>query len=323
MRRIPLLALTVALIAAFGASGAHAAASASAPKYNIAVGIGDQNAPMFTNKYFTPLGIKKVRYFIPWDAAKDPAKLALADAYVAAAKQAHATVLMHVGTNDFDHKAAKIPTTAQYKLWVGKLVKRYKAKGVKDWGVFNEANNQSEPTWNHPAAAANFFKVMRSLCSGCTIVSLDVLDQPGVSSYIKKFFTALGKSYAQKATLVGIHNYSDTNRYRSSGTKTIIDSVRTYDKKATFWLTETGGVASFGSNFPCSTTRQKKAESYMFTLAKKFKSYVKRLYTYSFFGTPDASCQAGDFDAGLLTSDGTKTRPAYTVFKTQLKSFSR
>ena len=56
----------------------------------------------------------------------------------------------------------------------------------------NEANHDSQPTWNNPRRAAQFFLAFRSMCRGCKIVALDVLDQRGVDRYINRFFAALG-----------------------------------------------------------------------------------------------------------------------------------
>jgi hypothetical protein len=55
----------------------------------------------------------------------------------------------------------------------------------------------------------------------------------------------------------------------------------------------------------------------MFSLAKKYDRYVERLYSYNFFG---ANCNG--FDAGLVAANGTR-RPAYSVFRDRLKSFTR
>jgi hypothetical protein len=214
-----------------------------------------------------------------------------------------------------------LPSLSTYKKDVGALVKHFKAKGVKEWGVWNEANHKSQPTYNNPKRAAEFFVAMRSMCSGCTIVALDVLDQAGVASYIKRWFAAVPKSKRQYVKTVGIHNYSDVNRKRTSGTAGIIHDVRKYkgSKKSTaFWMTETGSVVSFGSAFPCSESRAASRTTYMFTLAKKYKSYIKRLYDYNWLGS---DCQ-GRFDSGLVRTDGS-LRPAYDTFKKGAASFSR
>src|SRR6185312_14042471 len=121
----------------------------------------------------------------------------------------------------------------------------------------------------------------------------------------------------RRATVIGIHNYSDTNRRRSRGTRTIIDTVRRYDRHAKFWLTETGGVVNFGRSFPCSERRAASSVGYMFHLARLFRRYVTRLYTYNWYGS-----DCNGFDAGLVRANGAR-RPAYYAFRKSLGSFIR
>jgi hypothetical protein len=307
-------------------------AAASAARTNVAVGIGDQAPEMFDQKNFKALKVKKVRYFIRWNAIDDPAQLGAADAYVARAKASGTRVLMHISTDVLVRavdakrlkvKAAKLPSVKQYKRKVGALVRRYGGKQL-DWGVWNEANHDTQPTYKSPKRAAQFFLAMRSMCKGCTIVALDVLDQAGVNRYIDRFYGALGKKKGL-AKLVGIHNYSDTNRRRSTGTQLILRTVKRHNRRADFWLTETGGIAKFGRQFPCSSKKPGKAEKrqanavkYMFTLTRKFRRDIKRLYVYNYTG---ADCKTR-FDAGLVRSNG-KPRPAYKVVKNALKTFKR
>ncbi|HEX8123104.1 MAG TPA: hypothetical protein VF549_17770 [Solirubrobacteraceae bacterium] len=63
---------------------------------------------------------------------------------------------------------------------------------------------------------------------------------------------------------VGVHNYSDINRRRTTGTRTIIRSVRRYNRRAKFWLTETGGLVKLSSSWPFSTGRAASRLGYMF-----------------------------------------------------------
>ena len=231
---------------------------------------------------YQALGVKRVRYFIRWDAIRNPAALSAADQYVFAANAAGAKVLMHISTNDLTPGKAKLPTVAQYKRDVGALVKRYKPLGVTEWGTWNEANHTTQPTFRSARRAAQFYVAMKGFCSGCTIVGLDVLDQrstrvPSIDfrNYISAFFRAAG-SAGRTMTVVGIHNYSEVNRRYTKNTRDIISAVRKYNRRAKFWYTETGGVAEFSTAFPCNVNRQANRTQYMFDLAKRFKTYVKR-----------------------------------------------
>ena len=306
-----------ALLAAVLALLALGPARADARRTRVAVGVGDQSAAMFFNPYFRALKVRKARYFVRWDALHRPTDRARLDAWLAAARAARVRPFVHVSTNDLRPKHAPLLSTRRYRREVGRLVAHLRAHRVRDVGVWNEANHKSQPTWRSPARAAAYYRQMRSLCRRCSIVGLDVLDQAGVERYIRRFFAALPPSLRHRRIVVGIHNYSDTNRLRSRGTAAIIRTVRRYDRRARFWLTETGGVVNFGRSFPCDTGRAASRTAYMFRLARRYDRQVERLYSYNFYG---AGCQG--FDAGLVEADGTP-RPAYGVFRSKLRSFIR
>ena len=303
------------------------AASSKAPggTIGVAVGIGDQNVAMFDSPLFQALAVKKVRYFIKWDTIDRPGELAIADAWVNRATALKQQVLMHVSSNDLTNlKAAHLPSVSEYKAKVGALITRYRPLGVRTWGAMNEANHASQPTWNNPRRAAQYFVALRSICRRCTILALDVLDQRGVDGYIRAFYAALGRRRSL-AKFVGIHNYSDTNRRRESGTRLIIDTVKAQNPQAQFWLTETGGVAKFGTSFPCDPAaparaerRQARAVQFMFTLTRRFAAVLRRLYVYNF--TSD-DC-AGRFDSGVVRRDGS-ARPAYDALQREIQQFKR
>lgn len=305
-------------------------AGASA-KIKVAVGVGDQSPSMFADPSWKALKLKKTRYFVEWNAVDQPAEMAKAELFVAAARSARVAVLMHVSTDDINSKPRRpLPSVRKYETKVGQLVRRLRGMGVKEWGVWNEANHSSQPTAKNPKRAAQFYKSFRRFrCSGCKIVALDVLDQSGVESYIGRWMKAAGP-LGKSARIIGIHNYSEVNRKlkpkrakksfkRYPGTARIVRAFRTRgNKRAKFWYTETGGVAKFGS-FGCSMSRQSSTTKYMFTLAKRYDRDVERLYSYNWFGT-NPTCNS--FDAGLVDADGAR-RPAYAAFKSGLKNATR
>jgi hypothetical protein len=293
---------------------------ASASAVNVTVGLGDQNASMFDQEPFQDLKIKRVRYFIQWDAANDPYQLQQADIFVDTARRNGVKVFMTPSTNDLRSKKAKLPSVSAYKRQVGKLVRRYREMGVEEWGVWNEANHTTQPTYRSPKRAAQFFKAMYQLCKGCDkVVALDVLDQtsPAVGSYITQFYKSLNKTWRKRANLVGVHNYSDVNRKRAKGTLDAFRTTRRYNSRAKFWLTETGGLVNFGRAWPCNEKRAANRITYMFKFAKKYDRYIDRLYAYAYWGD---DCKG--FDAGLVNADGS-TRPGYTAFKRGMRGFKR
>ncbi len=150
-----------------------------------------------------------------------------------------------------------------------------------------------------------------------------MLDPAGVESYIRRWLKAAGSAGRSSSVVFGIHNYSEVNRKirkgtnRYPGTARIIKAVRRSNKRAKFWYTETGGLAKFAS-FKCDLRRQADRTKYMFTLARKFRRDVTRLYSYNWTG---ADCGIR-FDAGLVNADGSK-RAAYNTFRSQLRRFTR
>jgi hypothetical protein len=324
MRRL----LPIPLIAVFAAALAVPSTGLAQSRTNVAVGIGDQQAAMFDHAAYKRLKLRKVRYFIRWNAASNPGELAKADAFVAAANRSspRPRVLMHISTDNLGVRAGRLPTPAQYRTQVRRLIQRYRPLGVREWGVWNEANHKTQPTWNNPRRAAQFFPVMRSLCgSTCTIVALDVLDQAGSAGYVRRWYRSLSPANRRHARIVGIHNYSDVNRAnrRGSGTRTIVRAVKQQNRQAKFWWTETGGLVKLGTpgrkaTFPCSEARARTSVRRMFTLARTLRRDLQRVYHYNWTA---AGCSS-QFDAGLTRLNGS-VRPAYHEFRLGLQRFGR
>jgi hypothetical protein len=285
------LAITGALLALL------AAPSASSARFS--TGIGDQHPESFSQPLFQRLQFKHARIIVPWDALRRPDETARVDAWLTAARVSRIRPLV-----TFNHSRVKprvLPSPGQYKREFRAFRKRYPF--VRDYSPWNEINHQSQPTFRKPKAAARFYNVVRANCRGCTIVAADVLDQAGLEKYLRTF-----RRYAKGSPrLWGLHNYSDTNRFRSRGTKSLLRAVR-----GNIWLTETGGVVKFADSFPYNEQRAARATKYMFRLARSSRR-IKRLYIYSWLGEQ----RGARFDAGLVNPDGS-ARPAYDVVRRAL-----
>jgi hypothetical protein len=286
-------------------------------KYSTRVGIGDQQAAMFDHPGFKALKIKRVRYFIPWNAMTNTQQRLTARRYVLAARKNRISVFMHISSDNLTRRKARLPKTATYKREVTRLVRYFRKLGVREWGSRNEANHDSQATYKSPSRAAYEFKTVRRACRGCTVVGLDVLDQKGVERYMQRFYRALG-SYRRYATVVGIHNYSDVNRKRTSGMRSIMRTAKRYNKRTKFWLTETGGVVKFGKSFPYSPRRAASRLGFLFSTATRYRRSISRVYVYNWTGAP----RDARFDAGLTNPDGS-LRPGYATFRSRIKRFSR
>jgi hypothetical protein len=178
---------------------------------------------------------------------------------------------------------------------------------------WNEINHFTQPTFKKPKAAARFTNIARKACKGCTVVAADLLDQAdntrakkpkykSATRYVKRF----RKAYKGPRKICGIHNYSDINRFRSTGTRALVKALGCKQ----YWLTEAGGIYKF-SGFKASQKRQLKATKFMFKLARQIKK-VRRLYVYTYFGGVTAR-----FDSGLVA--GGKARSSFNVVRKHVK----
>ena len=314
---------------ALSAAAALLVAAPAAARSPIVVGLADQSPEMFAAPEFRALNIKRTRYFVPADVMQDATERAKAKAFVEAARAAGVSTLLHISTSDLRSKRGPVVSTTAYRRNVGRLVVYFRKLGVKDFGAWNEVNHKTQETWNRVGNTVSYFKSMYAAvhgrCPTCSIVGLDLLDQVGVEKYVASFYKRLTPMWRARVKVVGIHDYSDVNRGRSTGTAKIIRSVRTYNKRTKFWFTETGALASFGTAFPYSESRQAARIRNMFTYATRYRPQgVERIYSYNWFGIENGtSCGSRcRFDAGLVDPDGTP-RPVYAVFKSKLASFSR
>ena len=332
MRRLGLLAL--ACVAALPAP-AHGAAApppvdpaavplpapappppAANPERRIAgaaIGVGDQHLTLFGDPFLRAAGLRRARYFVPYDAIERPDALQRLLVYVRNARTYGADVLVHVYTNDLRVGHGDLPSVARYRALVGRLVAFLRPYGVTTWGVWNEANHRSEPTWDHPARAAAYAAALHDLCRGCDIVDLDVLDVPSAPRYLDRFVRALPASVRRRRVVIGIHNYGDVNRGSYRRTTAIVRAARRRLGDVRFWLTETGGLVQYGPSFPCSPRRAAQSTRRLVALLEHFRGTIDRAYVYNWIGT---DCTDG-FDAGLLDARG-RPRPSYAVLRRAL-----
>jgi hypothetical protein len=268
-----------------------------------AIGISDNQPTTFTDPNFEILKLRYARLVTPWNSIfSEPGRL---DAWLQIARAHGIRPLV-----SFEHsrgqlcpsRKCKAPSKAQYtKAWKA-FHKKY--PWVKDISPWNEANSATQPTGTHPETAAAFYNVVRASCRGCSIVAADLLD----ASNIRRYAAAFIAKAKGKPRLWGLHNYTDTNRFRSRGTTALLQTVR-----GTVWLTETGGVVKFVTQsgkvaLPKSESRAKKAMDYMFRLAEQNASRIKRIYVYQW----KVNNVFDRFDAGLVRPDGTP-RPSFQV----------
>ena len=266
----------------------------------LSVGIGDQNAAMFSNPLFRALHVRRARLVAGWDSAEVPAERKIVTAWLDGARAAGVEPL--VAFNHSRERPTALPSVAEYTRAVRAFHERWPQ--VRTFSSWNEINHRSQPTADNPARAAAYYVALRGVCPGCTVTAADVLDQAGMVGYLRRFLAALP---GPAPRLWGLHNYSDTNRFRDRGTRRLLRAV-----PGEVWMTETGGLYSFGRGFPPDAQRQARATRYAFHLAGSSRR-ITRFYLYNWTGAPPGA----RFDAGLIGPDG-RARPAYRVVKQRL-----
>ena len=310
------------LVAAVCAALLALAAPASSPAA-LKIGIAENTPNLFSDPLFQDLGAKYARVVVSYNVmtSGDDELQRVAD-YVNGASAAGVEPLV-----SFEHargaaeickkrsnrrkQQCRLPTPKQYE----RNFKRFRARFplVKTFAPWNEINHYTQPTHRNPKAAARFTDIARRNCRGCKLVVADILDQADSTKarrptyrstlrYIKRFRRAL----KAPRKICGLHNYSDTNRFRDRGTKAIIKALGCKE----IWLTETGGIYKFAS-FKASQSRQLRATKYMFKLARR-NPRIKRLYVYTWFGATTPR-----FDAGLVAHG--KPRSSYYEVRKRLR----
>jgi hypothetical protein len=307
-RKLACLASVAALAACGLAAGSGRAEAA------VLVGVADQSPAMFSQPLFTQLQVKRSRIFPPWNVALQRGHARDLDAWLNTARAARIEPLISfsqsVGSR-CPRKPCKLPTVREFTRAFRAFRRRWPSvRVVSPW---NEANHRSQPTFKNPKRAAQYYNVVRKLCRGCKIVAADVIDERNMERWLSVF-----RRTAIRPRLWGLHNYKDTNPRRGQqfgGTRRLVKAVR-----GQIWLTETGGLARFvlpsgGTLFPYSLSRQDRAIKRMFSLAKRYRSRIKRLYIYNWFG----QTRTNRFDAGLVNPNGS-ARPAYNTVRRMLRT---
>ena len=308
------------LLAAFLALAAPASSPAA-----LKIGIAENQPHLFTDPLFTDLGARYARVVVSYDVmTSGDDELQRVTDYLAGAQAARVEPLV-----TFEHargaaeicvrprnrrkRQCRLPSARRYERQFRLFRKRFPL--VRTYVAWNEINHFTQPTYRNPQAAARFSDIARRNCRGCRVVVADILDRaddaraskPRFRStlrYIKRFRRAL----KSPRRFCGLHNYSDTNRFRDRGTKRLIRALGCRE----IWLTETGGIYKFrAGRLKASPRRQLRATRYMFRLARRYRR-ITRLYVYTWFGAVTPR-----FDAGLV-AHGTP-RPAYYEVRRRLR----
>jgi hypothetical protein len=292
--RVVLAALCAALTLSIAPAGASAA-------NHPAIGFGEQRASVFHNEHWQSLGLKHMRLLVGWDMLRYRWQRREADNWIRAAEAQGARILVAFSRSRSHWRRKKLPTAGEYERQFLRFRERY--PGVKNFLAWNEANHCSQPTCHRPDRAAEYFDVLADNCAECTIVAADVLDTRDMVSWLKRF-----RRHARHTPKVwGLHNYIDANRFRTTGTRAMLATV-----KGEIWFTETGGLVKRKKTsaipFPDSPAHAAKATRWVLERLTQLSPRIRRVYLYHFQNQgPKAT-----WDSGILDRKG-RPRPAYKV----------
>jgi hypothetical protein len=293
---IRLLSLSLLLVLALAAP-----ASAKPP----IIGVGDQDASMFSSPAFQKLGVKHSRLALSWDWYREQRTIDLTDNWMQRAQAAGVRPLIAFNRNWRSNGHRKAPSMSLYRKSFRLLRERY--PWVTDYSAWNEANHPTQPTSKKPKLAARYYNALRKDCRSCTIVAADVLDSPDMVTWVKKF-----KRYAPSARIWGLHNYKDANDARGT-TKLLLKAVR-----GQVWLTETGGILRLkpanGSRGGRKHTKaqQAKAIKRVYKIAKSNRR-IARVYFYEW-----AKKKGNRWDSAFVETNG-RLRPSYHALRRGLR----
>ncbi len=325
--RRPLVALLAACLLLGTASAARAQDPAPAPgpvsaprpavpaprgPFRPAVGIGEQDPAVFSNRWFTRLGVRQVHHLVGWDVLDVRWQRERLSAFLSAAQAEGVNVLVAFGVSARERRRHVAPSPRTYKRAFRAFRKRYPQ--VTDFVIWNEANHCSQPVCHRPERVARYFKAARSVCRRCKLVGADVLDSASMRGWITRFKRALGGA---RPDAWGLHNYVDANRRRTASTRWLLANVR-----GAVWFTETGGLVRRRTTspikFPQGLTHATRTTRWVLTRLGTLSPRVQRIYLYHFVN------QGADqsWDSGLLNPLGSP-RPAYRVLERWLRRAHR
>lgn len=299
--------MTRRLLCAALASAALLAPTSAASAAPPVIGVGEQDARIFSSKPWTQLGVRDVRFIVPWDALHSGWQRRETDAYMAAAENAGASILLGFGHSRIESRRRVLPSPGQFRREFERFRSRYPF--VTSYLTWNEANHCSQPTCRRPDAVARFYDILKDECLGCTVVGPAVLDKRDMPKWVHE----VERHARHRIGIWAIHNYIDANRFRTRGTRALLGAV-----KGQIWFTETGGLVrrDNGSTieFANSPTHAVRATKWVFKLAR-LSPRVRRIYFYHWVAPkPDAT-----WDSALVDAKGAP-RPALAVIKRFVRS---
>ncbi|MGH2848862.1 MAG: hypothetical protein ACRDL0_23160, partial [Thermoleophilaceae bacterium] len=291
-------ALLAVMLASLGTTPAHAA-------WSFELGIGEQQAHMFSDPRFAALGLEHVRVVAPYDVVCHPGRHRYyLDVWLAAAERAGARPLVSFSFSWRRGQRWKLPSYRKFLRCFRAFRARY--PHVRDFNAWNEPNHSSQPTFRHPKRAAGFYNAVRRACRRCRVPAGDLLDWAYLGSWLERYRPHL----RGRPRLWSMHNYLDVNNprpWRRSGTRKLLRRIR-----GRLWITETGGTVHSRRFRGHDERRAARAMRRVFDFARRSRR-IRRVYAFQW----QASCDRDAWDSAWFRSNGS-ARPSYRVVAAEL-----
>ena len=304
LRLLPcLLALALAALVAPAAASAAKQPAAKKPTA-VTVGIADQKADVFNDPRFERLGIRQARLFVGWDAMRSDWQKREIDQWLFLARLQGVNPLVTFGHSRTRRRS--LPSPKRMRSEFRTFRRRY--PWVRTFATWNEANHCGEPVCNKPKLVAQYWRQLRISCPRCTIVAVELLDQPNIVSWARRFRRAAGR----EPGIWGLHNYVEANRFRMTRTQSFLKATR-----GKVWITETGGLVRrrnrSTTDIPESPSHAARVTRYLFDHVARKNPRITRLYLYQW----NVISRRETWDSAFIGPDG-KRRPAYDVLVDEL-----
>jgi hypothetical protein len=315
---------SLAILAATGAAALLAPSALLAPTVSSGyiVGIGEQSPAFFSDPYLTALAPARTRYITPIDSIfRGRATL---DAWMTAAREADMEVVVAFNPparmrcpNLGRARGCRPIPAARFRAAFRAFHRTYPwVRIVQPW---NEVNNVTQPTAHHPEAVVAYYRIVRSVCPGCTVLGADIQDLPNMVPYTNTLLEDFRAAHVRTPRLWGLHNYTDTNRFVRDRNSSMRKAAALLPGR--IWLTETAGLFRFQpqnarQSFRPDLARQRRAMQAIFAQATRYRRKVDRIYLYEWF----APAPSNRWDSGILDARG-RPRPVYAVLEQHRLAF--
>ena len=219
-------------------------------------------------------------------------------------------VLLHVSTDDLGSRRPSCRRVARYRSQ-GRAARA--ATSARSASGSSAPGTRPTTPASRPTAARRGRRASSARCTGwssraaarCGVVALDVLDQARRRAlHALASSAALSPTYRRRATIVGIHNYGDVNRRRTTFTRNIIRTAHHYNRAHAVLVHRDRRDREVRAQLPVQRPRARRSRLNTHVLARAALPDRAACSGSTSTTGPAPGCSAR-FDAGLISPNGT------------------